>query len=145
MCRQWPDTNRGVIMGENIPQILSDEWYNFVENGLTKTTTYLEMNVATYTASSGVHVRPVISTNIVEMIWGKFSFTRTNSPATEKDGQAFYTIDRKLLFPVDLLPVVPKVGDHVIESGMKWLVKGIDEDAADAHYGLHVRPLDATP
>jgi len=131
-------------MGVDAAKLLSDNWKHFVNNGATKTTVYKEMGVATYDANSGGSTQPEVSAHTVEMVWDEFSFTLTRSPEGSVDDRAIYEIDKKLIFPSLHLPIVPKVGDHVEEGGVAWLVKGVSVDPVTAHYELHVRPLDAT-
>ena len=76
-------------------------------------------------------------------IFYDFNFTFTRSPEQEATDEPLLIEDRIAILPaLDMLNVVPRVGDNVIDDLLKeWEVIGLTTDPADAHYRFHVRPL----
>ncbi len=131
-------------MGVSIPNELSNEWYNFVENGLTDKTTYQRMSEASYDAGNGVVTHAVEAEYPgIEVIWSEFGFSISSAGINKFDDSSILSIDRKLIFPTLLLPVVANIGDRVVDdSGNIWNIRGIGVDPANAGYKLHVRPIE---
>ena len=120
----------------DIPAEVQKYWPIFIQNGLTKSCTYQVTPKQVYDPNSGTVTGPPTATYPIEVIFDEFS-------SLAIDGEAIRVIDRKALFPVLDLPVVPRIDDRIVSpSNVTWrIVSGPPSDPADAHYSLHVRPL----
>lgn len=120
-------------MAVDIASTLLKKWPVFVNNGLTNLSTFQSMEESSYTPGNDVST-PVSSSHSIEIIFD-------NIQASLVDESTVRSIDRYAIFPVLLLPVVPKLNDLIVDSSLVvWTVKAINTDPANAHYQLHVRP-----
>ncbi len=123
----------------NVPALIQANWPKFTANGLTRATTYQQLDSAAYDANAGTVTHSVVSSATLEMVWDDFS----NKRETKFDDSTILAIDRVVIFPSLGLPVEPSTNDRVVDdSSDVWNIIQIAGDPAEGHYELHVRPVD---
>ena len=121
----------------DIPATIQANWPLLKKHGLTKACTFQVMPVQVYDANTGSVTGDPTATHPLDIVFDEFNHAAV-------DGEAIRFTDRKALFPVLDLPVVPHINDRIVSpSNVTWrVVAGPPSDPADAHYSLHVRPID---
>ncbi len=106
---------------------------------IRKACTYRQMEEPVY---DGNVTEAIKAEYPVMIIWDDFSFTQTIAGISKFDDSTILSIDRIVIFPALDLPVVPDMIDRIVDdSSVLWAFVGIAQDPADAHYEIHVRPL----
>jgi hypothetical protein len=128
-------------MGVSIPIILEDEWYNFVENGLTRPIHVVYMDPPIYDGDQ-VIPQPQNIEGPIDAVWLDFKISMSRASLAKADDSTTLFVDKKVIFPALELPVTPRLTDKVVDdSNNEWSIIGIETDPARAHYTFHIRPL----
>lgn len=104
--------------------------------------TFTSVGDAEYNATTGGVVESVIGSQPVYIIFGEFTFSDTKAPTYKEDDSVIESTDKKAIFPQLDLSFIPKINDYITDNVKKWRVVGVSVDPANAHYELHVRPID---
>ena len=121
----------------DVPKEVQSKWPLFKQHGLTQICTYQVMPTQAYNYNTSTVSGAATATHSIDVVFDEF-----NNIAI--DGEAIRFTDRKALFPVLDLPVVPRINDRIVSpSNVIWrVVTGPPSDPANAHYSLHIRPID---
>jgi len=119
---------------------LQAKWPLFAKYGATKACVYQSMLESSYTA--GNVTKPIDASYSLDVVFdalGGGSLQKYQQMLN--DGSTIRAIDRVAIFPALNLPVVPKIGDLIVDPSLtEWEVKAVSEDPVNAHYELWVRP-----
>lgn len=114
-------------------------WPKF--GSIRKSCTYKSRPNSTYNPADQTAVESPSTDYPIFVIFDNFSFTSKMAPQMEDDEEGGTYTDKKALFPFLDLPVVPQMGDFIVNNvtGETWRVMAKNEDPVPALYELHVR------
>ena len=116
---------------EDIRDAISGAWPQF--DTIRKACTLHRMGTLTYDPVVGTEVEVGGVDHDVLAIWSAFAIT-------EVDGSVVLSTDKKAMIPADDLAVTPEYDDYIIDAdSVRWTVRGVNIDPADALWILHVR------